>query len=114
MACESGVSGTSKVPEAPKRTAAKLEFGYRAVMSFTACLAASIRLTFVSDPYCASATAIEPVTSTATTTSVPFTARLLVSDTMLGVNAMTATIAQSSARRTHAQTVSSLFACRRT
>ena len=114
VAFESGVNGTSNVPEAPNRKAAKLELGYSAVTSFTACFATSRRLDCSAEPYCASLTAMEPVTSTATTTSVAFTARLLVGATILGVNAMTDTVRQSNTRRTHAQTVSSLSARRRT
>ena len=109
IAFESGVNGTSNVPEAPNRNAAKLEFGYMAAISFTACLATSKRLSCSSEPYCASATAMEPVTSTATTTSVVLIARLFVDETMLGVNAMMATSAQIIDRLAQAQTVSSLW-----
>ena len=108
IAFESGVNGTSNVPEAPNRNAAKLEFGYMAVMSFTACLETSRRLSCSAEPYCASLTAMEPVTSTATTTSVALIARLFVDETMLGVNAITATSMQARERLAQAQTVSSL------
>ena len=114
MAMLSGVSGTSNVPEAPKRTAAKLASGYIAVSPCTACLAASIRLTGSSEPYRASATAIEPVTSTAITTSVAFTARLVVGVTTLGVSAMTPTSSAITVRRMQAVNVSSLEPRRRT
>ena len=51
---------------------------------------------------------MEPVTSTATTTSVALIARLFVDETMLGVNAITATSMQARERLAQAQTVSSL------
>ena len=107
IAAASGVSGTSSVPDAPKRTAAKLESAYAFVTSSTACLAAFRRVVSSSEPYVASLTAIEPVTSTAITTSVLFTARLVVDTVMLGPSAIAPTVRQISMRRTHESIVSS-------
>ena len=114
MAMESGVNGTSKVPLAPKRNAAKLESAYVDVMPFTMRLAASRRLIVPEEPYSASLTAIDPVTSTATMTSVALIARLVVVVTMLGVSIITAASRNIITLRMQAVSVSSLERLRRT
>ena len=73
-----------------------------------------MRVMVFSDPYVASATAIDPVVSTATMTSVALMACEVVDDTTLGVSTITATMSSISVRRMQAHTVSSLEARRRT
>ena len=82
-------------------------------MSCTAFRAASIRVMASVEPYVASSTAIEPVVSTATITSVALMARDVVGVTTLGVSSIIAAITSINVRRMVAPMVSSLEALRR-